>query len=244
MGRRGSMAAVFKAYILCILFWANSPELQAQHCVRRQEIARYDSTHVRSEAWYCGNKLDSIYTEWYRTGEIKEKGHYSNGAKVGTWEKCEYNSSTHTRGIKTFSEYKEGFLVEERSYEFVDSMQFLSSVKNYSYNDLSHDTVELERQFYPETGMMIQMDTLINGLPNGIWRFWDRDNGRLFGETYFKMGRQTLDKKYDTQNRTTVVHYFDNGWAKKDEFVYDCTGKLISEKHYDEKGKLTSEKKY
>ena len=108
----------------------------------------------------------------------------------------------------------------------------------------AHDTIEIRRQFYPSTGIMTLMDTLVNGLSNGTERIWNEKTGMLVSETFSEMGHNISKTIYDRNGTRTIQNYFTNSWRIKEEFFYDAQGKLMEEKHYNEKGELVLDKKY
>jgi len=185
-------------------------------------ITTYDKGYITKEDEI--NRLDIFgmktgkWKEYYDNGKVKMEGKYKKDKKEGIFREYTVDGK-----LKNTDKYKNGIIV-------VDS-------------EVSVE-IKIEKDYYSDAKVKSEL-TLINGIPNGIYREYSQEGDILLAKMYSEgkvIGEGIIDKKGKKQGDWKEF-YFDSKQVKMDGIYVE--GKKEGEwKFYYQSGKIEQKGNY
>ena len=162
-----------------------------------------------------GGKRDGLYESYYvddpffsNTGQLKEKGNYKDGKKVGLWELYYRGGS-----IDTTRNYKDGENAYIEQVYHMDRMVSKRTYKNGVLHGLTEEFHGRNSNFLPENeGKLLMTGHYKDGKEVGLWVNY-HTNGRLESKVNWKDGKKDgLEEKYSWDGKYYYRRNYKDGY--------------------------------
>lgn len=184
---------------------------------------------------------------WYHPdGKLKQKGAFLKNSPIGHWEEYDingvlqsaydYDENTKKNGASKL--YFEGKLVREEQYNKGD----IKSYKCYDLdgnllNEASANRKELEVEMFHPTGEISAEGKMVNGLKDGVWKFYAQNGALNTSEFYNEKGIHGVDTSFYDYGIVESLNYYEDGIANGPQILFYGTGDTLKTSYFD-KGKL------
>lgn len=155
------------------------------------------------------------WTYWYRNGQMRQKGTFTEGTETGWWEYWHDNGIRRKEGAYNEKgkevgpwkyRYKNGLKEKEGSYKTGRPdghwVLYYNQVKNSLQEE--GDFIEGRKDgswvYRYQNGRKEKEGSYINGLETGLWQFWDEE-GEIRSEGSYSNGLETGEWRYWDRTR-------------------------------------------
>ena len=139
----------------------------------------YSSGKLESLINYTDNLLqDGIYSEWYESGQLRIKGQYKRGVKIGTWEY--YNSEGEE--IKTIEFDDKGNLINTHQNGSIVEIEYLFEEQKAERDSLGIPAAALKisSSIFTNQVIWVYIDEVINS-ENFVVYVFDENGSKING---------------------------------------------------------------
>ena len=168
---------------LCLVPFANQAQVKINPVKPADTLNRSDATGLRTGYWE------------EKTGEILNKGMYSQNKKEGTW--VGFYSNTVLSKMESFKDgQKDGYSIQlDRRGKITQFETYLAGVLNG------------QQVVYAQSGDFPVSETnYLKGVKNGVYRLY-YDNGKIQEETYFVQNHKDGASRWFNKNGKAMVEY-------------------------------------
>ena len=164
----------------------------------------YKNGGIESVSGYKNGKLDGVSEEYYENGQLHKTATYAQGQLNGEYKT--YYEDGRLKSVMNFNMGKEALDSYYRHYTKTGQQDEIKSPAN-------EQGLRLHRQYYDNGQLMTDGFLDKNGLRQGLWKEYNRDDGRLTFEWCWKDGRS---------GERSAYNYNDNGSLVSKPRVLNC----------------------